>query len=405
MDFWSHAGGYIARTWEIKDTLKPGKELKDAAAQISAGATSDEEKLEKLFTFCKTKVKNTTFDTSLTEDQKDDIKPNKSSADTYKKLQGTDSEINELFASLASALGFETRLAFGGDRSKKFFDPTQAHVSFIHFSAIAVNTNGGWKYYSPGDIFVPFGMLSWNEEDTSVLLLNNKDFITTKTPPSSPDQSIAKRTGKFKLSDDGTLEGTVKIEYTGQLANTYKLDNYQQSPSKREEILKDFIKARMSTADISDIAIENVSDPQEPFTYRYHVRIPGYAQKTGKRLFLQPGFFEYGEQPTFSASARKYPIFFHFPWSEQDDVEIELPKGFALDNADAPMPVADPNRVGVLNIKMGLDPATNTLLYKRRFSFGGGGNTIFPVSVYTPVKGLFDAFNKADAHTITIKQN
>ena len=404
-DFWSHAGYYLSKSWEIKDTLKPGKDLKDAATEIVAGANSDVEKMEKLYTFCKTKVKNITYDTSLTEDQKDDIKPNKSSLDTYKKLQGTDTEINELFASLASALGYEARLAFGGDRSKKFFDPTQAHVSFIHFSAIAVNINGRWKYFSPGDIFVPFGMLSWNEEDTSVLLLNNKDYITTKTPYSTPDQSVAKRSGKFKLSDDGTLEGTVRIEYTGQLANTYKLDNYKQDANKREETLKDVIKAHMSTAEISDIAVDNVTDPQAPFTYRFHVKVPGYAQKTGKRLFLQPGIFEYGEQPVFSASTRKYDIFFHFPWSEQDDIEIELPKGFALDSADAPMPLADPERVGVDNIEMNIDQTNNVLKYKRRFSFGGGGNTIFPATAYVPLKKMFDAFNKADSHTLTLKQN
>jgi hypothetical protein len=405
MDFWARAGGYISRTWEIKDTLKPGKELKAAAAEITNGASTPDEQMEKLYAFCKTKIKNITYDTSLTDDQKEEIKPTKSTLDTYKKLQGTDSEINELFASLATALGLEARLTFGGDRSKKFFSPNQSHVSFIHFTGIAVKINGIWKYYSPGDIFVPFGMLAWNEEDTYVLLLNNKDFITTKTPPSEPDQSAAKRTGKFKLAEDGTLEGTVKIEYTGQLSNTYKLDNYELSASKREETLKDSIKKQLSTADISEISIENVTDPEKPFTYQYHIRVPSYAQKTGKRLFLQPGFFEYGAQPTFSSTSRKYPIFFHFPWSEQDDIEIELPKGFSLDSPDAPAPVADPSRIGSLDVRISINPSTNAITYKRRFAFGGGGNTIFPVQVYTPLKALFDAFNKADTHTLTLKQN
>jgi len=40
MDFWSRAGGYIARTWEIKDTLKPGKELKEAAPAVIWAAAS-----------------------------------------------------------------------------------------------------------------------------------------------------------------------------------------------------------------------------------------------------------------------------------------------------------------------------------------------------------------------------
>jgi hypothetical protein len=403
-DFWSRAGGYIVRKWGIKDTLKPGKELKSAAAEIIAGAATPDEQLAKLFEFCKGKIKNITFDTQLTDEQKEEIKANKSTGDTYKKLQGTSSDVNELFASLATAAGFEARLAFGGDRSEKFFNPNQAHESFIHFSSVAVKVDGRWKYYDPGSPFVPYGMLSWNEEDTSVLLLGYKDFITTETPYSGPDKSVAKRFGRFKLNEDGTLEGTVKIEYSGQTGYGYKMDNYDDSANKREESLKDAVKAKMSTAEITGIQVENVTDPEKPFTYEYKIRVPNYAQKTGKRLFLQPGFFEYGSTPMFSTASRKYSIFFHHPWSEEDDVEIELPKGFALDNADAPAPIADPSKISLLDIHISIDSAKGVMKYTRKFSFGGGGHVLFPVEAYQPVKNLFDAFYKADTHTISLKQ-
>ena len=402
-DFWSRTGGYIARTWEIKDTLKPGKELKAAAAQITAGTTVPEEQMAKLFDFCKTKIHNITFDPSITEDQKDEIKPNKSTGDTYKKLQGTSTDINELFASLATALGLEARLVFGGDRSEKFFDVSQAHESFIHFSGIAVRVDGRWKYYSPGNKFVPYGLLEWKGEDTAVLLLGYKDYITTTTPYSSPEKSQAKRIGKFTLLEDGTLDGTVRIEYSGHLANRYKLDNYKDSDNKREETLKDDIKASMSTAEISSISIQNVTDAENPFIYEYKIRVLNYAQKTGKRMFLQPGFFEYGSSPLFSAADRKYGIFFHHPWSENDDIEIKLPKGFDLESPDAPVPIADPDKISSLSISINVDK-DGLLKYHRSFFFGGGGHVVFSVAAYNPLKALFDTFNKADTHTITLKQ-
>ncbi len=403
-DFWSRAGGYIVRTWDIKDTLKPGKDLKSAAATIAAGATAPEDQMAKLYEFCKTKINNISYDTQLTEEQKEEMKPNKSSSDTYKKLQGRSTDINELFASLATSLGYETRLAFGGDRSEKFFDPSQAHESFVHFSSVAVKINGRWRYYSPGDKFVPLGMLAWNEESTSVLLLGYKDYITTETPYSSPEQSLAKRTGKFTLSEDGTLSGTVNIEYYGHLANEHKLDNYKDSPNEQEETLKEAIKQTLSTAEVSSISIENISDPEKPFVYRYKVVVPNYAQKTGKRMFLQPGFFESGSSPMFSTATRKYSIFFHHPWSEVDDVQITLPKGFELDNADAPGEIADPSRIGALKIMIGIEKAKNLITYRRKFSFGSSGFTLFTADNYKPIKALFDAFNKADTHILTIKQ-
>ncbi|HLM62233.1 MAG TPA: DUF3857 and transglutaminase domain-containing protein [Pyrinomonadaceae bacterium] len=404
-DFWSRAGGYIARTWEIKDTLKPGKELKAAAAEITSGATSPDEQLRKIYDFCKLRVKNISFDPNLTDEQKEEIKPNKSTGDTYKKLQGTTTDINELFASLATAAGFEARLAFGGDRSEKFFNPNQAHVSFIHFSGIAVKVNNRWQYYDPGNLFVPYGMMAWMEEDTSVLLLGYKDYLTTKTPLSGTEKSMAKRTGRFKLLDDGTLEGTVKIEYSGHLSHLYKMNNYKDSGNKREENLKEEIKKQMSTAEVSDISIENLSDAEKPFIYQYKIRVPNYAQRTGKRIFLQPGFFEYGADSVFSTATRKYDVYFNYPWSENDSIEIELPKGFSLDNADVPALLADPQKISSLDINIAHNKSANSLIYERKFYFGGGGNLLFPSASYQPLKNLFDEFHKADTHTITLKQN
>ena len=404
MDVWSRIGGAIVEVYDVKKSLKPGKTLVSAAEQISAGANTPEEKIAKIYEFCKTKIKNIDFDPSLTDEAKEAIKANKNPEDTYKKMQGTSDEVRELFASLTDGLGFETRFAFGGNRNEKFFNIRQAHVSFVHFTGIALKLNGQWKYYDPGSYFVPSGMISWFEEDTDVLLLGYKDFITTHTPFSDYKQSVAKRSGKFKLLEDGTLEGTVKVEFTGHLSTLNKTNNYDESANEREENIKKDILSQMSTAEISAISIENVSDPEKPYIYQYKVRVPNYAQRTGKRLFFQPGFFEYGKKPEFATAERKYPMFFRYPWSEVDKIEIELPKGFELDNAERPAPIADPQGIGLLEINMGIDKEKNILTYDRKFHFGGGGNVLFSPATYEPVKNLWDLFHQADSKQITLKQ-
>jgi hypothetical protein len=305
---------------------------------------------------------------------------------------------------MATSLGYETRIAFTGDRSKMLFEPDMTNEAFIHPAAIAVKFGENWKFYDPGMSFMPPGMLAWNEENVWALLVGEGNYSWVKTPLSDINKTFSKRTGKFKLLEDGTLEGTVKTEYSGQMGLSYKMDNYDQSANQREENLKNEIKSRMSTAEISDVQIENITEPNKPFTYQYKVRVPNYAQRTGKRLFLQPGFFEYGENPAFSTATRKYDVYFNYPWSENDTVEIDLPKGFSLDNADTPGELSDPQKIGSLKIYMGVDKAGNFLKYERKFHFGGGGVILFPVGNYQPLKTMFDAFHKADTHTITLKQ-
>ncbi len=401
--YWGAVGS--ERTGLTKLMIKPNGDVKKAAEDATATASTPEDKLKKLYEFCQSQIKNTTFDASLTDEDRQKLPEFKSIAEVLKRKSGNVVEVDLLFGAMANSLGLETRIAYLGDRSEMFFDPRMTNEFFIHPGAIAVHVGNDWKFFNPGSSFLPYGMLVWSEEDVWAFLVGEKEFTWVKTPITGYEKSDAKRTGKFNLLEDGTLEGVVRMEYNGQLGYGHKMENYNESAGKREDDLKEEIKKHLSTAEISDIKVENTNDADKPFVYAFKVRVPNYAQRTGKRLFLQPGFFEYGENSIFSGANRKYDIYFQYPWSEQDTVEITLPKGFALDNADAPGEISDPQKIGFLDIHIGVDNATNTLVYKRQFHFGGGGNTLFPAGTYQPLKSLFDAFNKADTHTITLKQS
>lgn len=400
--YWGAVSAENAPLWKFM--TKSSGDVKNAAAQITSGASTPEEKLRKIYEFCQTQIKNTTFDTTITDEERAKLPEVKSVSDVLKRKSAGSQYVDMLFGALANASGFETRIAFTGNRSEMFFEPSMTNEQLIHPAAIAVNVNNDWKLFNPGMAFLPYGMLVWYEEATWALLIDEKSYIWRQTPLTDHAKSTAKRNGKFKLLEDGTLEGDVSVEYTGHPALTYRTENYDESADKRIENLKEEIKGRISTAEISDVMIENITEAAKPLVHKYKVRIPSYAQKTGKRLFLQPGFFEHGSNPLFSSATRKYDVFFRYPWAETDKIEVKLPAGFDLDNADAPGLLADPAKIGSLNIKMGLDEAKTTLFYNRDFHFGGGGNVLFPAGSYSAVKGLFDLFQKSEAHTITLKQ-
>jgi hypothetical protein len=392
----------------VKDLMKVNDDVKTAAATIIGNATTPEEKLRLLYDFCRFKIKNISDDASgLTAEERSKFKENKTPADTLKRAMGTGGDIDLLFGALAKAAGFDARLALAGNRNDIFFNKNYANSYFLGSSFIAVQVGDGWKFFSPAEMYTPFGMLGWPEEAQPTLITDSKEPIWTETPMAGPEKSSQKHTAKLHLSDDGTLEGDVRIEYTGHLASERKEWNDDDSPSERENTLRNSVKSRMSTAEVSDIKIENVNDPVKPFVYSYHVRVPGYAQRTGKRLFLQPAFFQHGLTPLFQTSSRTHPIYFHFPWSEEDEVTIDLPAGFSLDSADAPAPVGS-GELSRYNVKILTTQDQRTLIYKRNFFFGGGGAGLdrlyYDSSSFDSLKGYFDALYKQEYHTITLKQ-
>jgi Transglutaminase-like superfamily len=388
-----------------KSRMKVSDEVKQAAATAIGDATDPEKKIERLFEFCRSKIKNVNDDASgLTTEERSKLKENKTPADTLKRGMGTGLDIDMLFAAMAIAAGFDARVVNLADRSDVFFDKSFPDDYFIGAYDIAVRIGDTWRFYDPASTYVPFGMLRWQEEAQEALLSDPKDPVWVKTPLSPPEKSKQRRIAKLRLDADGTLEGDVRIEYHGHMAVDKKELDDDDSPAQREETLRNSVKLRMSTAELTNIGIENVTDPVKPYTYVYRVRVPGYAERTGKRIFLQPAFFQRGLSALFSTSSRTHAVYFSYPWSEEDEVTIELPPGFSLDNADAPAPFGS-KPISEYKPSLSITKDGRTLLYKRQFYFGGEGNLLFPVTSYPQLKQYFDALHKQDNHAVVLKQS
>lgn len=402
--FWALWG---KRVYDLhKSDIKVNDEVKRAAAEAVADASTPEEKLKRLEKFVRARIKNIQDDASgLTPEDRAKIKTNKSPSDTLKRGQGTSEDIDMLFIAMALASGLDANIVEMADRSRIFFDKTLPIPHFITRHAVAVRLDGGWRFFDPSSAYLPTGMLPWRAEGEDVLILDaqQKESVFVKTPVSTPDKSLEKRTAKLRLSEDGTLEGDVRIEYSGHLGADQKELNDDESVTEREERLRNMIKERMSTAEVSDIKIENVTEQDKPFTYTFKIKVPGYAQRTGKRLFLQPAFFEKGIAPLFQTTERRYPIYFHYPWSEEDSVTIELPAGFAFDNAESPAPFKAGSIAGY-DVKIQATTDGRTLVLSRKFFFGGNDAILFPVSAYGQLKKVFDVLQERDNHTIILKQ-
>src|SRR5262249_11673766 len=145
--------------------IKADKYLSKAAAEIIAEASTPDQKLERLFEYCRSKIKNLTDDASgLNAEESGKFKENKSPSDTLKRGAGTGLDIDLLFAALAASAGFEARFAQLGDRSDIFFSHSKHLPYFLRSHNIAIREGENWRFFDPASLHVPYGMLRWQEE-------------------------------------------------------------------------------------------------------------------------------------------------------------------------------------------------------------------------------------------------
>ena len=210
--FWKEHGKKVYEA--NKGAMKVSDEVRKAATEATGDASTPEQKLERLLDFCRTKIKNIHDDAAgFTDRDREKMKENKSPADTLKHGYGNSRNIDLLFAALATAAGFEARIANLPDRGDIFFDPSFPDDYFINTYDIAVRVNNEWRFFDPSSAYVPSGMLRWQQESQKALISDPKDPVFVDTPLSPAEKSRQKRTAKLRLTEDGTLEGDVRIEY------------------------------------------------------------------------------------------------------------------------------------------------------------------------------------------------
>ena len=236
----------------------------------------------------------------------------------------------------------------------------------------------------------------------AVIVADPKTVRPVHTPLGTVSASVKRRIGSFRLLDDGTLEGECRLEFTGHWAQTFREVEDNETDADREKTLRELVKGRLPGAEVSDVRFEHLADPAKPYSSVYRIRVPGYAQRTGARLFLQPALFQKGTDAIFAADARVADVYFPFPWSEEDEVTVELPPGFTLEQPNAPAPIDA--GAGKYALTIGTADGWKHLTLKRQFSFGLKELILFKPTMYPRIKQFFDFVHASDVHTLVLRR-
>jgi hypothetical protein len=404
--YWNEVGkkGYS----ELKDALKSNEEMKSAAADAVSGAKTDEAKVVALIGLVRRQVRNV-FDPTVSDaDRQKFFKEspkdrNRTAAETYKRGLGTANDMNVVFAALAQQTGLEARPAWVADREEIIFSPKRlADDYFLSNLDMAVKLGEAWKIFDVNTKLLPPGMISWREEGMYALIGDPKNPSFIQTPPSPPEASAEFRSARLRLLTDGSLEGDVVETYTGHRAEDYRAQLDRKSAAQREEWLHDRITRMFPDAEVTEVKLDHADDPTQPLQAHYHLQAPHYAQSTGKRILFESSPFRRGQASPFTASQRRFPVEFPYAWQEVDQIHIQLPDGWALDNADNPGSM-DFGQVGSYDVKLTINK-DNDLFSSRQLAFGRAGALYFAAANYPVVKKVFDEIQLRDSHSLSITE-
>jgi uncharacterized protein DUF3857 len=391
----------LAKFWyeEMEKFIDKKKALESELGRTVNSGDSPEVKLERIYARVQ-KIRNLAFEQrkSKKEMKEEELKPNSNVEDLLKHGYGAARQINYLFIGLARAAGFEAAEMRVTSRNESFFlsqvkDATQLDAEIVWVRA------GGKEYFvDPGSATYPFGLLPWYEAGTKGIRISKDggQVVDTPMPPSSASKAV--RHGDFSLSEDGSLSGTLHVEYVGQAAAIWREENYSADETGRKKNLEKAIQNSLPSGTVFELTkLTDWEDVEKPIQVEGTVKLAGYGSVAGRRLLVPASPFEVPQAKAFQASRRVNMIYFHYPYEVTDELQFHAPAGYTVET----LPAAQDVNAGALKYSLSIVQQPGGVMVKRQLVTSV---VLIPVQSYSALRQFFSTV-KSDDEAQVVFQN
>lgn len=203
------------------------------------------------------------------------------------------------------------------------------------------------------------------------------------------------RKGTLKVSDDGTVSGTLEVEFTGQQGAVEREDWQDKDDAGRRKALTDEIQGWLPGGATFEITkLSDWKQVAEPLRVEGELKAPGIATPAGRRLLMPATIFESGETKAFQTARRVNIVYFHYPYQEIDDLKFEGPPGYKIET----LPIEQKPVQSSLTYQMTATQDGNDVEVKRQLDVKA---ILIPVEAYPALRSFFTRVkNNDDAQII-----
>jgi len=375
------------------------KEIKAAADQAIGSETDPEKKLHKLYARAQ-QIRNLSYERhrSQQEDKKEELKENKNIVDVLKHGYGDRSDIARLFVGMARSEGFRTSIVLVSSREERLFDREILMFNQLNSEIANVRLNGKSIFLDPGTRFCPYGLLRWTRTGTFAMDMSDPGtFILT--PGSSNDDAVISRSADMKLAVDGGIKGEVRVEFLGADALERRLAALDTDEAGRKKELEDEVKEWLPANSKAEMtASSGWEDDHAGVVAIFNVEVPEFASVAGKRLLVPLALFQPKVKRVLKNGPRKYPVYYHYAFTERDHVSIKVPEGYAVESVASP----EKATAGFASYATKSESKADRVNIDRSLLFNG---IFFPPEQYDQVRGFFAKVQAGDDSQTVLRRN
>lgn len=398
VEFWKAEGKYWSK--KMDHFANPSAALASAAAQITAGADTQEKKLSKLYDAVMA-LDNTDFTRKQSEQERkaNGVKEAKNAEDIWKQKRGSSDEIALLFLAMVRASGMKAFAMQVVNRNNDLFNVNILSSNQLDDVLVIVNVDGKERWFDPGSKFCKFGQLHWKHTWAGGLRQTDQGPILGPAPePSYPDNQ-ERRTAILTMDDSGEIHGTVILTMGGSIAlrwrQTILRNDEEEARQDLEKELNEIVPAGLK---VTIKGFTNKDSSETPLIATGEIK-GNAGSMTQTRSFFPIEVFEARNVSSFvNQPKRQSPIDLRYPYIEADQVTVTLPASWSIESAPKPTVIPYPN---MAQMKLDSKVSGNTVMLTRVFALG---NTLYKAEEYADVHTFYEKVNTADQQQLVLKR-
>ncbi|HWH59063.1 MAG TPA: DUF3857 and transglutaminase domain-containing protein [Terriglobales bacterium] len=205
-------------------------------------------------------------------------------------------------------------------------------------SVVTSKTGTRYIIFDPTDEFTPVGSLRSELQDTYALIVTDNGGELVHTPVLAPDWNLVTREGHFTLDDSGALSGEVSEDRSGDSARAGREELHYTDERQRTSDFEHWLSRSIQGFTLTNVEFKHSGERDKDLILDYKISAPQFAQTRGPLMLVRPRVLD-DKSASVEHKSRHYPIELGSTRQETDVYEIELPKGYVVDDVPSPVKV------------------------------------------------------------------
>jgi len=330
-----------------RDRLVSTPDIAAKAAELTAGKTDFYDKAEAIGDFVQQKIRYFVIEMGVGGYQ-----PH-AAEEIFRGRYGDCKDKATLLSAMLSSVGIHSALMMV-DSERGVVDPDAPSIWGNHMiaaieipkgyespklhSVVTAKTGKRYLIFDPTWYLTPFGQLEDNLQGSYGVLIEGEDSQVIELPVMDPTLNTIRRTGKFELSADGSLKGSVTDLRFGDLAETRRQVFSSEGEKKQTEYMNRVIAQDFTGASMTGLKVENVDALNKDLTTTFDLQASHFASFTGPLLMIRPRVLGSYELDV-DRKPRHVEIDLEQTMQGTDEYDIELPQGYVVDELPDPVKI------------------------------------------------------------------